>query len=292
MLFRRNFDKPGPGVEMRDPNQSRISVFFELLFRKLWRLCKVNMLYLITSLPTFIITMLIMGFFSAQITNAAAPLIAEMMGFTEGNMADPEFSSQMLLMDAIIKLICSFMFLVFIGQGPATAGMTYILKCYAKEQHAWLISDWWQYAKANFRQSLIVWAIDLVAVFIFITAIRVYMTFGGPMILASCIVSFMLLSFVLMHFYIYQMIITFDNSIKNIYKNAFILAIQKLPRNLLMLLIMIVIHIGIPYIGLALGFRLGFWILFILLELTILPSITGFMNNFFVYSQLEEFTDK
>jgi len=60
-MFRYNYDKPGKGVNKRDTNQSRISIFFELLWRKFWKLCKVNMFYLITSIPTFIVTVIIMG---------------------------------------------------------------------------------------------------------------------------------------------------------------------------------------------------------------------------------------
>lgn len=56
-MFFGNYSKPGKGVNKRDPNQPRIQVFFDILPRKVWSLIKLNILYLLTSIPFFIVTM-------------------------------------------------------------------------------------------------------------------------------------------------------------------------------------------------------------------------------------------
>ena len=83
--------------------------------------------------------------------------------------------------------------------------------------------------------------------------------------------------------------VTFKNSIRELFKNAAYFALQKAPQNLLMLLITTFIHIGIPYMGIVFGWNLLFWRIFILAEILVLPTLTGFMINFFIYPQLEKY---
>lgn len=286
-MFKIDYNKPGKGVNKRDPNKPRISIFFELLFRKLWRLIKVNMLYMITAIPTFLVTMLLMGFFSSRITNALMPVLAEVMGVSASDMSNPEFVSQVLMLDVIIRVVFAFLFTLFLGQGPATAGITYILRNYAREEHAWMLSDWWQHTKSNFRQSLVIWIIDLIVVCMLVVAFDFYSKLGGAASYLIYVIIFISIVYLIMHFYIYQLMITFENSIKNIFRNAFVLAMQRGPQNLLILLILVALHIGIPYIGLMSGWTMGAWLIFAALEVFLLVAVSGFMVNFFVYPQLE-----
>ena len=46
-LFRANFAKPGPGVAKDGPQKRRIVVFFEIFFRKFWKLVQVNFIFLV-----------------------------------------------------------------------------------------------------------------------------------------------------------------------------------------------------------------------------------------------------
>lgn len=274
-MFGFNYDKPGKGVNKRDPNQSRISIFFELLWRKFWNLCKVNLFHIITSIPTFIVTVFIMGIFSSPITNRITADIAEV--------------KEVILFDLLLRFAFSFIFLVFMGQGTTTAAYTYTLRNYAREEHTFFFSDWWDYAKSNFRQASVVWVIDLFVVFTVVTALRFYSNMGGLMHFVSYIVISLALIYTMLHFYVYQLIITFKISIRDLYKIALYFAFQKTPQNLLMLLITTFIHIGIPYMIIILGQNLLLWLIFILAEILVLPTITGFMINFFIYPQLEKY---
>ena len=68
-MFAKNYMKPGPGVEKRDPNQSRISIFFEIFGERFWDIVKLNLLYFLFSIPAFIITFIVTGFLSTSILN-------------------------------------------------------------------------------------------------------------------------------------------------------------------------------------------------------------------------------
>ncbi len=288
-MFGFNYNRPGKGVEKRDPNKPRHLVFFEILFRKLWDLCKVNVLYMVTALPTFVVTLIIMGLFSSPIINALAPSLANMMGISAVDSSNAEFMFQVAMIDLIVRGAFSVLFMTFFGQGPTTAGITYILRSYAREEHVWLISDWWQHTKSNMRQSLVVWLIDLFVVSAMIFAFKFYSELGG---VASILAYAMIpigVAYTMMHFYIYPLMITFSNSIKNTFKNAFILSLQAGPRNLFILGIMLFVHVCIPYYGAMLGWSARSWLIFIALEGLLLIAVSGFAVNFFIYPQLEKY---
>lgn len=46
-----DYSKPGPGVDKNGPQKKRIVIFFEIYFRKFWKLILANLLYVLVSLP-------------------------------------------------------------------------------------------------------------------------------------------------------------------------------------------------------------------------------------------------
>ena len=53
--------KEGPGVDVNAPKKKGIFLFFEVLGRKFFKLMKANGLYFLTSIPFFVIVMLILA---------------------------------------------------------------------------------------------------------------------------------------------------------------------------------------------------------------------------------------
>lgn len=277
MFFFPNYNKPGKGVNKRDPNQPRITTFFEILPRKLWNLCKVNLLSLIVAIPFFIVTMIVTGVVSAKIVS---PLMAS------SNFASYD-SSTFALLDLGLRAVFSAMFAIFYGMGPVTAGSTYIIRNYGREEHCWLISDFFEKLWANFRQSLVIWLVDLAAFFLLTVAIDFYMKSG--VYLLAYILVFVAIVYTLMHLYIYQILITFDLSLKHIFKNSLIFALAKAPKNLLLLLINLLVHIIIPLVAILVTANPTVVIAYIALEIFLLPALTSFTTNFFIYSDIETY---
>lgn len=283
-MFGIDYSKPGKGVEKREPNQPRIKLFFEILRRKLWNLCKVNLLYLISSVPTFLITFLVMLILSADFVNGIIPTIE-----SASKVLNADHNALTMILYVFFAIAFAFLFQLFFGQGPTTAGITCILRNYANEEHVWMISDWWKYTKSNFCQGLIVWLVDLVVISVLTVAFRFYSSLGGLALLVSCIIAFFALLYIMMHFYIYQLMITFKNSVKNIFKNALLLAMAEYGKNLLILFSLIVVHIGIPYMAIKFGWNIALWFAFIMAEILVLPAISGFVINFIIYPQLQKY---
>lgn len=277
MFFFPNYNKPGKGVNKRDPNQPRITTFFEILPRKLWNLCKVNMLSLIVAIPFFIVTLIVTGIISSRIVNTLYTLAS----------SNPEYQTTFALLDLLLRVVLSWLFAVFYGMGPVTAGATYIIRNYGREEHCWLISDFFERFKSNFKQSIVVWLIDLAALFMITVAIDFYMN-AGIYILAFILI-FIAFVYTLMHLYIYQILITFDLPLKHIFKNSLLFALAKAPKNLLLLLINIAVHIGIPVVAVLFVQNPTVTIVIVLLEVLLLPSLTSFTTNFFIYSDIETY---
>ena len=288
-MFGFNYQKPGKGVNKRDPNQPKISIFFELLGRKLFNLLKVNLWYLLTAIPTFLVAMVIAGIVTSPIIDSSMDGLKAALSLNGNHISEGEFLRNIFLVDMILRVFIALLFTVFIGHGPTTAGITYILRNYSREEHSWLFSDWWQHTKANAGQAILVWLIDVLVFLMVVVAVRFYVMSGGAMILLAGLLVVIYLIYLMMHFYIYQLMITFKNSLKNIFKNAFILTMEKSPRNLLMFFILFLVHILLPFMAVLNGWGMKFWLVFVLLEVLILVSVSLFMVNFFVYTQLERY---
>lgn len=266
-----DYNKPGPGVPKDAPPKSPFIVFFEILQRKFWNLIKVNLMFLLFNIPALIAGMFVaMSMFPYLIPNA------------EGN---PE----LVLSDLILKfvLLTVIMCIPMITVGPAQAGFTYIMRNYARQEHAFLWSDFKETAIKNMKQSLIISAINFFATFLMLISIRVYLTIkpsGIITIVGSGLITAVFIIFACMNLYIYPIMITFKLGIKDIYKNSFIFAIIKFIPNvgiLLLCALIILLSFGLiipfsPVVGL-------------ILYLLFTASLIGFLTNFYAYPKLEKY---
>ncbi len=276
-----NYEKVGKGVPKPDPEKPRTSVYFELLLRKMWDMCKTNLLYMLLLIPTFVLTMLVSGVVISPITDSLATVFArDLEGIQLGTM--------LVTFDVAARALLSVWFMVFLGMGPATAGMTYIVRNFGREEHAWLWSDMWRNIKVNFKQSIALWILDLAVFFVVVVALRFYSRIDGVGKIASYILFVVSFMYLMMHVYVYQMLVTFELPFKYILKNSVILALMTAPRTILMLIIAAAIHIGIPYLLFVTGSMGLPMIIFVLLEILLLPTATAFTTNFFIYPEIEK----
>ena len=175
-----------------------------------------------------------------------------------------------------------FLSLSVVTVGPAQAGFSYVLRNYAREEHAFIWGDFKEHAKKNFKQSLIVSLIDIAILILMGIDINIYLRSGlGNGFLMAIAGGFLILAlviFLMMHLYIYPMMVTFHLSVKQLYKNAFLFSILKLFPNLGILILCIgflVATFWLPIIG---------FILFFFFTL----SFIGLLNNFYVYPILKK----
>jgi len=179
-----------------------------------------------------------------------------------------------------------------ITTGPSQAGFTYILRNYSREEHAFIWGDFKDAAKSNFSQSLIVGTINFIVTFLTIMAIMAYwkwIDIGQIQVavgLVGLAVMFqMLLLFACMNIYIYQLMVTFDLTLIQLYKNALILAIVRFIPNLLILLL----TAFIVFLSFGLIFPFNNPLIGLVPYLFLLVSLTGFIINFYAWRTIRKY---
>lgn len=262
-----DYTREGPGVPKDAPPKSRFRIFFEVLVRKFWNIVKVNMLFGIFNIPAIIFLAVFAGYLQLLLTQNA--------GLSPEDMVSNLFFGT-------IPLMSIFICLPLITVGPAQAGMTYILRNYSREEHAFIWGDFKEHALKNFKQSMIVGLINTVFTVLVILDIYFYLNFRTDNLLIVAASAFIIVAFVIfmmMSMYIYPMMVTFDLTIKQLYKNAFLFAIMKFFPNLLILVVIFVLlffSFYYPVIG---------YILFIFITM----GLISFITNFYVYSKIDKY---
>lgn len=216
-----DYTKPGKGVEKDEPQKPRFLFFWELYFRKFWKLIQLNLLFMAFSL--LIVTI-----------------------------------------------------------GPATAGMTYVLRSMANEQPVFLFSDFWDGFKSNLKQSLIYSVFMVVVAILLVTSFQFYtanLSVSSWMYVPFGLCVMLALLFTFMSFYAFLMIVTIDLPLFAILKNCAILSIVCLKTNLITLFFVALIVFAV-YLFLPLSS---------LLVIILIPATIGFIISFNCYKEIKKY---
>ncbi|MCI8442694.1 MAG: DUF624 domain-containing protein [Provencibacterium sp.] len=244
-LFGANYTKEGPGVDKNAPQKKRFFLFWDIYFRKFWKLVQINFLYVIFWIPAAVgIYFLVFGGLNLL--------------------------SLLLILVSVILL------------GPAGAGMTYVLRNFVREEHAFVFSDFKDKFKENFKQAALynllytaVTAVILVASYFYFRQLSQSKFYYLPLVLS--LACFLVVTF--MNFYMYTMIVTFRMTLRQMLKNAFIFSVLGVVPNL----ITVVIN-GVLIALLALFFPVT--ILFIAIMAC---STLSFISTFNAYPRIEKY---
>ena len=215
-----HYQKEGRGVD-KDAKTPRLILFFQIYFRKFWKLILINMLYVLFCLPIFTI-------------------------------------------------------------GPATAGVTKLWRNYAREEHAFIWGDFIETFKKNFKQAFLYSLAEGFAVaFLVLDFLMIANVTNQVMkILSLAAILLTLTVIVFMHYYVYNMMVTFRLSFKQLVKNAFIFCWAGFWRNLITTVILVLLTmaaISLNVIG----------VLFIMA--TVYFSLCGLLINFMVNPLIKKY---
>ncbi len=265
-----------PGEKYVD-DRSRMTIFFQVLGRKFWKLISMNLIFLIFNIPSIIISFLLSGY----VINVFSPFI--------------ENADEM----AAVLFVYSFPLLMFlmvipaITVGPAQAGLTYLLRCFSYELPTFYWSDFKDKMKENLKQGIAVSLINLVAIVLLIIDFYLYgqMTDNGSNCMISAangllIVVFLL--FVMMSMYIYPMMVSYELNLKNLYKNAFLFSIGRFLPNLGVLIICFLLVIGPMAVVMFSGNAIALVIVYIY-YLILGFSLPGLVLNFFINPAIDKY---
>ncbi len=245
-IFFRNYAKDGKGVKKEDViTEYNFINFFKLYGRKFSKLVYVNFLYIFGNFPLLFFMLGISGYFAAKAnmptsefypiayglfhageTEAAGTLFGLFGGvgltYYYGNVASIVLFS--------ISALAIFTF------GPVNAGCAYLIKSLIKCEPIFLFEDFFRTIKTNLRQSIIVGIFDLAIMGASAYAVSFYlMNYKTYSIMFFCSLA-MVCVYMFIRFYIYNILVTFKVSLRQLLKNSFILAILAMGKNFLALL--------------------------------------------------------
>ena len=248
-----------------DMPKNRVSLFFLVLKDHFFDLVKVNLLQLVFWIPFLVWSLLNLTVIQSIDVNeftgdAAASLLSVMSGY-------------------VIVWLIGLIPCVLIT-GPSSAGSAYLMRNWARDQHAFLFSDFKDAFKSNWKQALGVSGITCLLPVVLYTAVTYYSQMAAsnmlmflPMALVIC-VGFV---WTLMLPLLYAMMIGYEMSFKVLVKNAFLMAVAALPK---MLLARVITFVPVA----ALIFGLYFGNLIVLIVVALYYLLFGFALSKLVYA--------
>jgi uncharacterized membrane protein YesL len=198
-LFKRNFDKPGPGVPKNAPRKKGFARFLELLGRDISNLVKLNLIYQICLLP-------------AQLMLVAGVICT---------------GTPMFLVFALLGLVAC------IPLGPAKTSMHYIVTKMLRDDPGFVWHDFKRLFRENFKSSLIPGLAYGAVVGAQVFAVVMYLHTPDPGIVMAALFIFSVLVFNMAAPYYFVQAGYLDLKAGALLKNSMLLALGFVPRSLM-----------------------------------------------------------
>jgi len=258
-------------------NRSRLTVFFQVLFRKFWKLISMNLIFVVFNIPSIIISY----FMSAFVTDMFTPFI------------ESQDDIAVIIMIYGFPVMLFLMVIPAITVGPAQAGLTYLLRCFSYEQPTFYWSDFLEKTKQNLKQGIAVCLINLAAVAVLFIDFYLYDQLtgsGGGFLfqLANGLLIVVFLLFLMMSMYIYPMMVTYELKLKDLYKNAFLFSMGRFLPNLLVLLICFILVMAPMLIVILTGNGTVLFVVYIY-YLLLGFTLPGLAMNFFINPVIDKY---
>lgn len=272
-FFSPDYETPGAGVPENEPQKPGPIRYFIVSGRKFWDMVVLNLLYFLFSLPAIAIYTLIGLLFLGNAGDAVGGALA-----AEG-MTDIQILELKAAVHIVLSVGFGFLMTALLGSGAPRAGLSFVLRNYSREEHAFLWSDFLENTKKNLGKGTVIFLIDVLFTFIICLDIASYGgagTFWG--LIASYIALFIFIIYILMHPYIYMILVTFGLKLKAAYKNAFMLTAVKIFQNAGCLVLAVVMTLVI----LELANRWPVLMFLLLMAVFSFPCLILDMNSFSV----------
>ncbi len=191
-----------------------------------------------------------------------------------------------------INLVYFVTTLPIITSGLACAGITNVTRNIARDKHSFGISDFFETIKKNWKQALAVGIINTVVTALIVFCIwfynESYVQTQQNISLAGLIISLLLfVTFGIIKFYIYTLMITFDFSIKSLYVNSFKFVLLNLWKNLFCGVCILLMY-GL-YVFIALMFtNIRVWLIELIIMIATLPAFKHLLIQFLTFGSIKK----
>ena len=246
MMNNYYYGKSGKGdYRKEDLPENRWQLFFETLRTRLSGLCRLNLLYMLIFIPAMVV--IASGYFNlmSSLNIVAAAQQGDMSAIqaqaaesdqeitiTEEEMAEiAAVDTTDMINSAVLSMLLWLVPCIAIT-GPFTAGLSYVTRNWARDEHAFIWSDFKDAVKANWKQSLAISAITSVLPLLIYVGWRYYGSAASNtpvMFIPQMLVLMIGIIWAISVTYMHPIIVTYDLKLKDVIRNGLLLGVARLP---------------------------------------------------------------
>lgn len=293
-----DLNKDGKGVEKAEDRTPTLKFFFKLFKRKFTQLIQLNLLMLFQVIPLLVI------FFVVEVYGAKTPVITDALytplygiskavpSATSGTLLDmvgAQIESTLYYSPIMIVVIACMLLFLALTYGFQNVGAAYVLRGLVRGDAVFVFSDYFHAIRRNAKQAFFMGLLDFAFTAVFVIDISFFSSktgsFGLDFMYFSIIALFVL--YIVMRFYIYTLLITFDLSIVKILKNSLIFTALGLKRNIMAclgIILLLALHIVLILVTLAYGISI-----FLVIPFLYVLSTIGFMATYAAYPIIDRY---
>lgn len=242
------YGKSGKGdFRKEDLPETRKQLFFDTLRTRLSALFRINMLYMIVFLPTMILLMLNFTTLLSTMSNLIMVQENDYAAYVEkiqengsetrisedqyNELKNADINAADLLDSTIFKVLIWLIPCIAIT-GPFTSGLSYITRNWARDEHAFIWSDFRDAVKTNWKQGLVLSSITSVMPLLVYVGWRFYGQMAGQnaiMFIPQVLVALVAMIWAISITYMHPLAITYELKTRDVIRNGLLLAVARLP---------------------------------------------------------------
>lgn len=232
------YTKEGKGIDKNAPQKKGFFLFMDIVWNKLTDFIRLNLLYSLFSILWIAFLYMIV------------PITPDTVAGIVGDMEGAQYAAQSLVFG--FRAVFAMVIFNLWGCAPVSSAYAYVTRSFTRGEPVWVWSDGFDKFKENIKQSLMVFIVDIIVVFMSLNAIMFYysqytQTNQNLWFCMCCIVAVVMFLYTIMHYYIYQIMVTFECKGIQLYKNAMLCAIAHLPMSVLHTLISVGIIVVLSF---------------------------------------------
>ncbi|MBR2822970.1 MAG: YesL family protein [Clostridia bacterium] len=243
------YGKSGKGDFKKDDlPENRWELFWDTLRTRLSGLCRLNLMYAVVWLPAIIILMMTLmsgisnlnsilaakdGTLKAQFEETAGQ--EDAITFTDEQIAELAAVNPADFVQSMVYTLLLLLIPAVAITGPCTAGVAYVVRNWARDEHAFICSDFKDAVKENWKQALLTSAITSVMPMLMYVGWRFYGQMAANqviMILPQILVIMVGVIWALCVTYMYPLMVTYRLKYRDLIRNSLLLGVARLPMSI------------------------------------------------------------
>lgn len=246
MMNNYYYGKSGKGdFKKEDMPENRWQLFWDTLRTRLSAIVRLNLLYMLIWLPTIVV--LLMNFVNlvTNVNTIASAQDGSLKAYVEEHEGEEGFQgytdeqiAQMAELDAsdyVLSLVFRtvlFLLPCIAITGPATAGVSYVTRNWARDEHAFLWTDFKDAMKENWKQALVISIITGLVPLLLVVGWRFYGSMAATqtfMIVPQMLILMLAIMWAISVTYMHPLEVSYDLKLKGVLRNGLLLGIARLP---------------------------------------------------------------